>query len=270
MSADKVPIALNLDDLLLVAQEAVGRASKLFREGTPGVITVKGDRDPATEVDYAVERAVRDFLLAEAPHVRFLGEEDGIYGAAGGELTWALDPVDGTVNYMHGVPLCGISLGLVQGEEPVLGVIDLPFLGMRYTARKGGGAHRDGERLTVQGGPQRIADAVVAIGDYAVGRGASRKNEERFRVTHAIATHAQRVRMFGSAAVDLAWVADGRIGASIMLNNKPWDTAAGVLIAREAGAVVVDRTGSEHRIYSSSTVAVAPSLADELLEVLRF
>lgn len=105
---------------------------------------------------------------------------------------------------------------------------------------------------------------------YAVGERAVERNVERLRITARLAAAALRVRMFGSAAVDLAWVADGRLGASVMLANKPWDTAAGVLLAREAGALVVDRNGDHHTPGSRSTVAVAvaPGIRDELLDVI--
>jgi myo-inositol-1(or 4)-monophosphatase len=257
-----------LADLLPIAREAVSRASKLFRGRSPGVVTVKSDRNPATEVDFAIERAVRRFLLAEVPEIGFMGEEDGTFGATSSGLMWVLDPLDGTVNFIHGLPLCGISLGLLEGAEPVLGVIELPFLGMQYTGHKDGGAFRDDERIAVAT-TRRLADAVVAVGDYAVGHDAARKNYDRLRVTQALAARAQRVRMFGSAAMDLAWVADGRIGAAVMLTNKPWDTAAGVLLAREAGALVIDRGGMPYTTHSSSTVAVVPALVHELLEILR-
>jgi myo-inositol-1(or 4)-monophosphatase len=258
-----------VEDLLPVALRAVDLASEIVRRNPPGGIAVKGDRDPATEVDYAVERTVREFLLAEAPDVGFLGEEDGHFGSTDTELTWALDPVDGTVNFMHGIPLCGVSLGLVRGDRPVLGVIDLPLMDVRYSAVDGEGAFRGKEPMTTAMGTSRLADAVVAVGDYAVGVDAPRKNAERLRITQALAASVQRIRMFGSAAVDLAWVAEGRVGASVMLTNKPWDTAAGVVLAREAGALVVDRDGNPHTPRSTSTVAVAPSLRDELLELLR-
>jgi myo-inositol-1(or 4)-monophosphatase len=256
------------EELLPVALEAVRRAGEIVRSRAPGTVTAKGDRDPATEVDYAVERAVREFLLVEAPEIGFLGEEDGRFGADDAELVWALDPVDGTVNFMHGVPLCAVSLGLVRGDRSVLGVIELPFLGMRYSAVDGRGAHRDGERIAAAQDADRLADAVVALGDYAVGADAGRKNAERLRTTELLAASVQRIRMFGSAAVDLTWVAEGRIAASVMQTNLPWDTAAGVVVAREAGAVVVDQDGKPHTTRSSSTVAVAPALVDELLELL--
>lgn len=253
-------------ELMPVAVKAVDRASAMIRERRPSHVTIKGDRDPATEVDYAIEREVRQFLLSAAPEVGFLGEEDGRFGDSESGFMWALDPIDGTVNFIQGVPLCGVSLGLVYEERPVLGVIDLPFLDCRYSALRGAGAYRGCARIQARG--ERLAETIVAVGDYAVGDGSKAKNAERLRVTGQLATVAQRVRMFGSAAVDLAWVAEGRIGASVMLANKPWDTVAGVLLAREAGAAVLDRYGREHTLHSESTIAVAPGVRDELLRVL--
>lgn len=250
-----------------IAAEAVDRASRMIRSQSHGHVTMKDDRDPASEVDYAVEREIRDFLIGRAPTVGFLGEEYGKSGDSGSEMYWALDPVDGTMNFIHGIPLCGVSLGLVIRDVPVLGVIDLPFLRYRYSAVLGEGAYRGETRLHVKG-VDRLSEAVVALGDYAVGDGSEGKNVDRLRITQVLAGAVGRVRMFGSAAVDLAWVAEGRITASVMLANKPWDTVAGVLLAREAGAEVVDRLGRPHTLQSDSTVAVAPQVKAELLRAL--
>ncbi len=263
----RLAVVPTLAELLPIAIEAVDRASRMIRDQPPGVVTTKGDRDPATEVDYAVERAVREFLGDHAPEVGFLGEEDGRFGDQTSGFMWALDPVDGTVNFIHGIPLCGVSLGLVHNENPVLGVIDLPFLGRRYSAVLGGGAFRGETRLHVSG-VDRLLDAVVALGDYAVGDDAHRENLDRFRITEHLAAQVQRIRMFGSAAIDLAWVAEGHVDASVMLANKPWDTVAGVILAREAGAVVLDRYGRPHTLHSESTVAVVPALHEDLIRLL--
>ena len=254
-------------ELLPIATEAVDRAAHMVRERPAGQVTMKSDRDPATEVDYAVEREIRDFLAARAPDVDFLGEEEGQFGSSASGFTWALDPVDGTVNFIHDIPLCGVSLGLVHDAHPVLGVIDLPFLNLRYSAMLGGGAYRGTERIHVSDA-RRLSEAVIAIGDYATGEGADLKNAERIRITQRLASSVERVRMFGSAAVDLAWVAEGRIAGSVMLANKPWDVTAGVLLAREAGAEVIDRHGRRHRLGSESTVAVTPALRDDLVTLL--
>ena len=121
---------------------------------------------------------------------------------------WTLDPIDGTVNFAHDVPLFAVSLALIRDQRPVLGVIDLPAMDSRYWAAQGHGAHRDGRALKVRD-VDRLDDAVLAIGDYAVGPGATDKNRIRLNVTELLAGRALRVRMLGSAAIDLAWLAGG-------------------------------------------------------------
>jgi myo-inositol-1(or 4)-monophosphatase len=253
-------------DLLPIAHQAADLAQGIMRTMQPGVLTAKGDRDMASEVDYAIEEQVRAFLAEHTPDIGFLGEENGITGATNG-LMWALDPVDGTVNFIHGSPLCAISLGLITENRPVLGVIDLPFLGTRYSAAEGNGAHANGQPISVTTTTQ-TGEAVVAIGDYAVGEGSEAKNQDRFALTQRLATNMQRIRMHGSAAIDLAWLAEGRIDAVVMLANKPWDTAAGVIIAREAGAVVTDCDGSPHSIESSATIAANANLLPVILDLI--
>lgn len=256
----------DLAHLLPIANEAVDIARALFLTHAPGQLTTKGDRDMASEVDYAIERRLAGFLREKTPHIGFLGEEDGKKGVPG-ELFWTLDPIDGTVNFIHGSPLCGISLALMHEGTPVLGVVDLPRLGSRYTAVQGHGAYAADRRLAVSANDD-LSEAVIAIGDYAVGANAEERNKPRLDITAKLAATVQRVRMHGSAAIDLVWVAEGRIDGMIMLSNKPWDTAAGVIIAREAGANVVDRNGSPHSSASTATVAANPALTVRLLELL--
>ncbi|GGO68412.1 inositol monophosphatase family protein [Nonomuraea cavernae] len=252
--------------LLPIAERAVSIASEIIRTKAPGVITAKGDRDMATEVDYAVEHAVREFLSRETPEIGFLGEEEGV-SSMGDGLMWALDPVDGTANFLHGIPLCGVSLGLVDKNMPTLGVIDLPFLNLRYSAAEGAGAVANGSDIRISDA-RELQTAIVAIGDYAVGEDAHERNRLRLVLTQELAARVQRIRMFGSAAIDLAWVADGKIDANIMLSNNPWDTAAGVIIAREAGATVVDLDGSPHSMTAHATIAASPKLVADLVELI--
>ncbi|MCZ7379178.1 inositol monophosphatase family protein [Micromonospora sp. WMMC250] len=242
----------NFAHLLPLANEAVDLAHHLMRTLRPGTLTSKGDRDMASEVDYAIEQQVRELLAAKAPDIGFLGEEHGLSGDAT-ELMWALDPVDGTVNFVHGSPLCAISLGLIHKKTSVLGIIDLPFLGTRYHAAEGSGAFANGERIHCSQA-QDLRNSVVAIGDYAVGTDATVKNVQRLGITHQLVENVQRIRMHGSAAIDLAWLAHGKIDAFIMLNNKPWDTAAGVVIAKESGVQLVDVDGTPHSADSTATV----------------
>lgn len=253
---------------LPLAIEAISRATRIVRECTPLVVTAKRSiRDMATDVDLSVENAVREFLEGESPDTNFLGEEQGFSGRSEGRQMWVLDPIDGTANFLHRIPLCAISLSLIDGARTVLGVISLPFLGSLYYAAKGQGAFRNEERVTTSC-TESLNAAIVSMGDYEIGHDAAEKNRTAFTLTTALATKVQRVRMVGSAAVDLAWVAEGKFDATIILANEPWDTSAGVLIAREAGATVLDRDGSSHELDSTATIAFTPTLAAELLPLL--
>jgi myo-inositol-1(or 4)-monophosphatase len=207
----------------------------------------------------AIERAIRGYLHDTTPDIGFLGEEEGGTTDLGTGWLWTLDPIDGTSNYAHRVPLCAASLALLHDGRPVLGVIDAPFLAERYYAVEGHGAWAGTRRMTAST-TASLRDAIVAIGDYATGAQASRKNETRLAATIQLTPRVHRIRMLGTAALDLAWLADGRLDASITLGNDPWDVAAGVIIAREAGAMVVDADGSPHTLHSAATIAASASL----------
>lgn len=223
------------DSLLQTAFVAVDQAKEIFLKPVEHQLTGKGDRDYATEADYEIERVVRKQLAEATPDIGFLGEEEGHTGNT--ERYWCLDPIDGTVNYSKGLPLCGISLALVEDDQPNVGVIDLPFLGNRYAATIGQGAFRDGQQVHV-GSESRLHDAVVSFGDFAVGNNADFRNELRRNLFDYLAANALRVRMLGSAVVDLAWVADGKTDIAVIVGGDIWDTAAGIAIVREAGANV--------------------------------
>ena len=257
---------MDLTPLLTTALEAADVASAVVTARDPGDLTPKGDRDLTSEVDFVVERSVRDFLRARTPSIGILGEEEGMsFGSS--DLVWILDPIDGTVNFVRGLPLCGVSLALARNNHPILGVIDLPFLGSRYSATIGTGAYRNGQRVYASK-TNSLKEALVAFGDYAVGEQAAAKNALRFAVTQDLAATALRIRMVGSAAIDLAWVADGSIDASLTFSNNPWDMAAGVVVAREAGAAVVDTDGTDYTLRSRATIATAPSLIGDFLRLI--
>lgn len=256
-----------LAQLHAIAEEAAGLGGRLLRERQVGRVTAKQDRDYASELDVAIERAVREQLAEATPGFGFLGEEEGNHGAAGGP-TWVLDPVDGTSNLVHGLPLCGVSLALLDEGRPVIGVIELPFLGERFTAREGDGA-RLNEQLIKVSPALDLAEIMISIGDFATGPGVEDGNARRLAIMGRLASRVERIRMLGSAAIDLAWVAAGRLGANVLLSNKPWDVSAGVIIAREAGAVVVDADGSDHKLASSATIATSPELVGPLLELIK-
>lgn len=250
--------------MLKVAEAAVARGRVVTQSRAVGELTSKGDRDMASEVDFAVEREVRAFLERETPAIGVLGEEEG--GATDG-TRWVLDPVDGTVNFIHGVPLWAISLGLIHEGRAVAGVIDHPALGTTYSAAEGLGA-------TCNGKPIRgsectdLSDALVAVGDYAVGPDAEQVNLERIALTQRLYPRVQRLRMIGTAATALTWTAGGYFDAMILFSNKPWDTMAGVAICREAGVTVLDLDGTDHTPESRGVFAVAEGIREPLQQLL--
>jgi len=252
-------------ELLPIAREAVRLAHRIFTRA-PLSVAGKGERDLVTDVDLAVEDGLREFLARETPHIGMLGEEHGRTGSDA--LWWALDPVDGTANFARGIPLCAVSLGLVAGPRSVLAVIDAPFFGVTYSAVAGHGAFAGDERISCSGAGD-LADAMISVGDFAIGDGAAAKNRIRIALLDSLGARAQRIRMIGTAAIDLAWVAHGRLDASIILANMPWDTMAGVLLVREAGGLVLDSDDTEHTVDSAATIAVSPDLRAPVMAALR-
>jgi myo-inositol-1(or 4)-monophosphatase len=261
-------LTIDIQALLTIGSSAVDQAAAVVRETTIGQVTDKGDRDMVSALDLAVEDKVRSFLTKETPEIGFLGEERGGESIDGANLTWALDPVDGTANLVHGLPLCGVSLGLVQGDRSILGIIDLPFLQRRFHAADGNGAYCGNTRLKTSD-TKSLDSAIVSIGDYAVGAAARERNRNRLAVTGLLAERALRVRMFGSAAIDLVWAASGKVDATIAMSNHPWDMAAGVCIAREAGCAVMDADGMAHTVNSTETITAAPGVRDAVLKLLQ-
>lgn len=253
--------------LLALAKQATSLAGELIRSRAPHVVTSKGDRDLSSDVDTAVEQLVRDFLRQHTPDFGFLGEEGGVADPFDGPR-WILDPIDGTINFLHGLPLCAVSLSLMCDEVTLVGSIEIPFLGVQYYALCEYGSYANGQRLHV-GTTQTLNAALVSIDQYTFGAGVEPANRVRHRLVGYLASRAQRVRMLGSSAIDLAWTAHGKLDACIMLGNKPWDTSAGVLIAREAGARILDLHGANHAANSSATIAVGPSLEHELMAAIH-
>jgi myo-inositol-1(or 4)-monophosphatase len=162
-----------------------------------------------------------------------------------------------------------VSLALHEDGQPFLGVIDLPFLGERYWATAGGGAFLNDHPIHVPDSARTINEAIVALGDFATGPDAAEQNDLQLRLARLLAGRALRLRMIGSAAIDLAWLASGRHHASVTLCNRPWDMAAGVVIAREAGATIADLDGSAYSLDSRSVIAAAGRLAPELLATVE-
>lgn len=244
---------------------AIDRAIALLDLHTGAERTYKTDRDYATETDYAIEDELRRLLADLTPDVGFLGEERGHTGDH--ERYWCLDPIDGTTNYSRGLPNYGICLALVEHTTPVLGEVALPAHGERYTVRDGS-AHLNGMPIRVAN-TSELGDALVSLGDFATGEGSADKNQQRLRTVERLANTVGRVRMNGSMATDLAWLAAGRLDAVIVHSNKAWDMAAGVALAIASGVEVTHLDGRPYSLDGPDIFAAAPHLHGELLQHLR-
>ena len=243
-----------VDDAAVVLREARGDHRSLAR-------IAKGAKDFLTEVDLASEAALKRALGAATPDIGFFGEEGGGDALDRGRV-WVADPLDGTINYVNGLPLCGVMLALVEDGQPVLSVTDLPFLGMRLDARAGGGARLNGEQVDVSD-VDSVADAIVAMG-HAFHRSGPRQSAY-LDLTTIVHRRALRLRCVGSAAVLWSWLAAGQIHGMILAHNNPYDVAAGNILAKEAGAIVTDYAGRPLRLDSAGAMASVPGAHGELV-----
>jgi myo-inositol-1(or 4)-monophosphatase len=249
---------------LLAAERALDRGVELLVQGRShyGALIGKGDRDYASTVDVAIEETIKRELARATPEVPFLGEEEGGAGMDAEQL-WVLDPIDGTANFVKDSPLCGISLALVELGRPTLALIDLPFIGERYLAAEGVGAFLNGKRIAVHE-VSGMHEAMIGFADFSVGQQPQEEHRVHLELMRRLAIDAERIRVHGSAALDLAWLAAGRLNATLMLSNLPWDVAAGVLLVREAGGRAYDVDGSDHSPRSRFTLASTPGLAEPI------
>ena len=217
------------------AAEVAALAGRLLvaRLDDAGTVAFKGVRDIVTEVDHASEALIRMELAGRFPADGFFGEESG-RDAAVTHRTWVCDPIDGTINYANGIPFFCVSLALVEDGQPVVGVIHDPIRAETYAAAADGPATLDGRPIAVST-KERLVDLVMGL---AVGGRAPATRTRRVR-------RAIRIpRQLGSAALSLAYVANGRFDAySQTIGLSAWDVAAGGLIAERAGAVVTDMAG---------------------------
>lgn len=250
-------------ELLKLAVEAVHRAGSLIIQRTAVRITEKGDRDLSSDADLAAEDEIRVFLAAETPEIPMLGEE-GDGSRPLGERVWVVDPIDGTINYVHGMPLYAVSISLIENRRTRLAATYVPQLHATYSAVAGRGAHTNDQRIQASR-VTSLREAVIAVDQLTfTGAAPAEANALRVALIQGLAPAVQRIRVHGSSAIDLAWTAHGRLDACVILANNPWDTSAGVLLAREAGAQVMDLEGRPHELTSRTTLAVAPGIADEL------
>jgi len=232
-----------------------GRLEQVREKGRNG--------DLVTEADLAAEAAVLRLLQAETPEIGVLAEESGRRPAEGA-LEWCVDPLDGTTNYAHGFPVYATSVGLTWQGIPLLGALALPAFDELFWAAPGLGSWCNDRRLAVSGCRQ-LADALLATG-FAYDRQQRLDNNYAEFAWFTHRTHG--VRRAGAAAVDLAFVASGKVDGYWERGLAPWDLAAGLVLVEEAGGVVTGYDGSPADLASGRVVAAGPGLHGQLLSGL--
>ena len=259
-------------DFLSTAVDAVKQAGKLALSMQAGLreIRYKGEKDLVTEADLACDKVVRSLLSTAHPDHNIVTEEAGPVNH-GSEYTWFVDPIDGTVNYSRGFPLWGVSVGLRQGRAMVAGAIFLPALKELYTATLGGGACLNGKPIAASR-VELLSQAIISHGDFNVGDTDSARedlNRKNFLARMRTASALQRVKCLGSAVLECAFVAAGRMDAYCMVAMKPWDVAVGGLLVTEAGGGASALDGRPFSIDGPDALFSNWILHEKLLTLLR-
>jgi myo-inositol-1(or 4)-monophosphatase len=254
--------------LVVLARSVAREAADLLlaRHGQVAVVEVKSSpTDVVTQLDRAAEQLIRDRLLAARPEDAILGEEGGQTGH--GRVRWIVDPLDGTVNYLYGLPDWAVSIAAEVDGEVVAGAVCVPLQRSMYSATLGGGAWLESEW---QAGPQQLAcNADVALASALVATGFGYAAEQRAAqglVTAAVLPQVRDIRRTGSAANDLCSVAAGRVDAYYEQGVHEWDVAAGGLVAREAGAAMGGLGGRP--AGEAMTIAAEPALFRAMHDLL--
>jgi myo-inositol-1(or 4)-monophosphatase len=254
-----------LNVMIKAAQKASRTLKRDFGEVEHLQVSLKGPANFVTAADRRTEEILREELERARPGYGFLGEEGGAREGSDKTHRWIVDPLDGTMNFLHGIPHFAISIGLEREGTIIAGVVYNPANDELFTAERGKGAFLNDQRLRVAA-RKRLADAVVACALPHPSRG----DVELTRREHiAVLDKVAGLRRFGAAALDLAWVAAGRLDAYWERNLSPWDMAAGIALVREAGGFVTDLDNRDAMLTSGGVVAGNDAIHRELLAALK-
>jgi myo-inositol-1(or 4)-monophosphatase len=255
------------DEEIAIGAARAGAAVIKERFADPGPAEMKGHNNPVTSTDTEAEAAIAAVLRSGRPDDGILGEEGSdLPGKGHGAYRrWIIDPLDGTVNYLHGFPHVAVSVALYESDKPRVGVILDPLRDETFVAVAGSGATLNGSAISVSAAPT-LDGTLLGIGfPYDRHRNAAAYTAS---VTRALEVTAG-VRRGGSAALDLAWVAAGRLDGYWEFDLAPWDLAAGILLVREAGGKVTDPFGRESTPWRRPCVATNGVIHQDLLNLLR-
>ncbi len=253
-----------LNVMVQAAMKAGRSLSRDFGEVQNLQVSRKGPGDFVSQADHRAEQIIFSELSHARPGYGFVMEERGIVEGEDQQHRWLVDPLDGTTNFLHGMPIFSVSIALERQGELAAGVIYNPVMDELYTAERGGGAFLNDRRMRVAA-RRDLVDTVIATGIPHLGRG---NHARALLELRNVMGQSAGIRRFGSAAIDLAWVAAGRVDGFWEAGLSSWDVAAGMLMVREAGGFVTDRAGGPDVFGSKTIVAGGEQVHRSLLKVL--
>lgn len=245
-----VDTVVSLPALLSAIREVGAYLREEFQHFSRTDTEYKTARDPVSYVDRQAETLLKTHCMRLLPEAGFILEESGGTGQDR-ELVWVVDPLDGTKNFVHGIPLFGISVALLHHRKPVLGVVYAVPQDETFWAVRGGGAFREREPLRVS--ETADPDRLLVVTGFMYRD--PERSERYFAALNEVMRRFGGLRRLGSAALDLAYVAAGRLDVFFEMDLNPWDVAAGALIVEEAGGRVTDFTGGENYLFGGSILA---------------
>ncbi len=250
--------------MVQAALKAGKSLSRDFGEVQNLQVSLKGPGDYVSQADRKAEEIVKAELMRARPEYSFLGEEGGTIDGTDGQHRWIVDPLDGTTNFLNGIPMFSISIALERQDQIVAGVIYNPALDELYTAEKGGGAFLNDRRLRVAA-RNKLTDAVIGTGVPHLGRGEHGKYLIQLR---NVMGEVAGIRRVGSVALDLAYVAAGRFDGFWEDHLAAWDIAAGIIMIREAGGFTSDTSGGQNMLAKGSICAGNEHIHKSLLKTI--
>ncbi|HEX3440285.1 MAG TPA: inositol monophosphatase family protein [Pseudolabrys sp.] len=260
-----MPHSALLNVMIAAARKAARALKRDFGEVEKLQVSLKGPANFVSAADRRAEETLYAELSKARPNYGFLGEEGGIREGTDKTHTWIVDPLDGTTNFLHGIPQFAISIALEREGAVVAGLVYNPATDELFIAEKGKGAFLNDQRIRVAA-RKRLVDAVIACGLPHHGRP---QQALAHRETAAVQSQVAGLRRFGAAALDLAWVAAGRLDAYWERDISPWDMAAGLILVREAGGYVTDCDGADEMLAKGHVAAGNETIQKELLRALK-
>lgn len=254
-----------LNVMMGAARKAARGMVRDFGEVEKLQVSKKGTADFVTSADTHAEKVLRQELQKARPNFGFLMEESGEIAGADASHRWIIDPIDGTTNFIHGIPHFAISIGLERDGEMIAGVVYEPISDSMFHAEKGAGAYLNEWRLRVSA-RRKIEESVLTTGIPHQGRPGQ---AEFIKELVAVMENSAGVRRFGAASLDMAYVAAGRCDGYWEHGLKPWDIAAGIVLVREAGGYVTDLDGRNGMLSNGDVVAGNDHLHPKLVSLLR-